>query len=120
MRRPLGEKAPDIGIFWSVVFELFAVMGITNHCFLCCVASNTMKVGRCNLIPLLHSVSDLVSNLRYRIPFDQSELCVSKMPLTDSPATRPGRHPLIRPSISGRSALPVPPTLSLSKYDELL
>ena len=43
VRRPLGEKAPNIGIFWSVVFELFAVMGITNHCFLCCVASDTMK-----------------------------------------------------------------------------
>jgi ankyrin repeat protein len=43
VRRPLGEKAPNIGIFWTVVFELFAVMGITNHCFLCCVASDTME-----------------------------------------------------------------------------
>ena len=43
VRRPLGEKAPNIGVFWSVIFELFAVMGITNHCFLCCVASDTMK-----------------------------------------------------------------------------
>lgn len=43
VRRPLGEKAPNIGAFWNTVFELFAVMGITNHCFMCCVASDTMR-----------------------------------------------------------------------------
>ena len=41
----------------------------------------------------LNSVSGLVSKVWYRIPFDQSELSISKIPPTDSPTVRPGRHP---------------------------
>ena len=52
---------------------------------------------------LLNSVSGLVSKVWYRIPFDQSELSISKIPPTDSPTVRPGRHPRVnRPSISRR------------------
>jgi len=40
----------------------------------------------------LNSVSDLVSNLWYRIPFDQSELSISRIPPTRSPTVRPVRH----------------------------
>ena len=41
----------------------------------------------------LNSVSGLVSKVWYRIPFDQSELSISKIPPTDSPTVRPGSHP---------------------------
>jgi len=42
---------------------------------------------------MLISVSGLVSNVWYRIPFDQSQLSVSKIPPTDSPKVRPGYDP---------------------------
>ena len=38
-------------------------------------------------------IVDMVSQMWYRIPFDQSELSVSKIPPTDSPKFRPGRDP---------------------------
>jgi hypothetical protein len=41
----------------------------------------------------LNSVSGLVSNMWYRIPYDQSELSISKIPPTDSPTVRPRRDP---------------------------
>jgi len=41
----------------------------------------------------LNSVSGLVSKIWYRIPFDQSELSISRIPPTDSPEVRPGRDP---------------------------
>jgi hypothetical protein len=41
----------------------------------------------------LNSVSGLVSNIWYRIPFDQSELSIARIPLSDSPTVRPGRDP---------------------------
>jgi len=41
----------------------------------------------------LNSVSGLVSMMWYRIPFNQSELSISKIPPTDSPKVRPGRDP---------------------------
>jgi hypothetical protein len=51
----------------------------------------------------LNSVSDLVSKVWYRIPFDQSELPISEIPPTDWPKVRPGRHPSVnRPSASRR------------------
>jgi len=48
------------------------------------------------LLPALDSVLDLVSKAWYRIPFDQSELSISKSSPTaptDSPNVRPGRDP---------------------------
>jgi hypothetical protein len=42
---------------------------------------------------MLNSVSGLVSKFWYRIPFDQSELSISKIPPTDSPKVRPGYDP---------------------------
>jgi hypothetical protein len=51
----------------------------------------------------LNLVSDLVSTEWYRIPFDQSELSISRIQPTDSPTVRPGRdHRVNRPSISRR------------------
>jgi hypothetical protein len=41
----------------------------------------------------LNSVSGPVSKVWYRIPFDQSELSISKISPTDSPTVRPGGHP---------------------------
>jgi len=41
----------------------------------------------------LNSVSGLVSKVWYRIPFDQSELSISKISPTDSPKVRPGYDP---------------------------
>jgi len=41
----------------------------------------------------LNSVSGLVSMLWYRIPFDQAELSISRIPPTDSPTVRPGHDP---------------------------
>jgi len=38
-------------------------------------------------------VPGLVSNMWYRMLFDQSELPISKIPPTDSPTVRPGRNP---------------------------
>ena len=49
--------------------------------------ANVLAAGR------LNSVSGLVSNIWYRIPFDQSELSVSKIRPTDSPNVRPGYDP---------------------------
>ena len=43
----------------------------------------------------LNSVSDLVSNTWYRIPFDQSALSISKVPPTDSLTIRAGRNPSV-------------------------
>jgi len=37
-----------------------------------------------------NSVSGLVSKIRYRIPFDQSDPSISNIPPTDSPKIRPG------------------------------
>jgi hypothetical protein len=39
----------------------------------------------------LNSVSGLATKMWYRIPFDQSELSISKLPPTHSPKVRPGR-----------------------------
>ena len=41
----------------------------------------------------LNSVSGLVSKMWYRIPFNQSELSISKFPPSDSPTVRPDRDP---------------------------
>jgi len=51
----------------------------------------------------LTSVSGLVKTIRYRIPFDQSELSILRIPPTVLPTIRPGRHPWVnRPSMSRR------------------
>ena len=47
-----------------------------------------MPTQRC-----LNSMSGLITKVWYRMPFDQSELSISKIPPTDSPTVRPGRHP---------------------------
>ena len=53
----------------------------------------------------LNSVSGVVSRIWCRVPFDQSEPYISRIPPTDSPTVRPGRDPWVnRPLISGRSA----------------
>jgi hypothetical protein len=41
----------------------------------------------------LNSVSDLVSKIWYRIPFDQSDPSITKIPPTDPLNLRPGRDP---------------------------
>ena len=43
------------------------------------------------LVPVfsLNSASGLVSKIWYRIPFDQSDLSVSRIPLTDLPCDSP-------------------------------
>jgi len=41
----------------------------------------------------LNSVSGLVSMVWYRIPFNQTELSISRIPPTDSPTVRTGPHP---------------------------
>ena len=41
----------------------------------------------------LNSVSDLVSKIWYRIPFDQSDPSITKIPPTDPPNVRPVRDP---------------------------
>ena len=57
------------------------------------VASRAVASTRPQFRLTLNSVSGLVSKVWYRIPFDQSELSISKIPPTDSPTVRPGRHP---------------------------
>jgi len=62
-------------------------------------------LGPCSLGPrflgpdFITSVSGLVSEIWYRIPFDQSALTISKFPPTDSPTARPGRNPYVDPRL---------------------
>ncbi|CAG9463280.1 unnamed protein product [Pedinophyceae sp. YPF-701] len=51
VRRPISETTPDIGIF-QIIFEMYVVAGIINHCFMLCVASDALQefiIGRENL-----------------------------------------------------------------------
>ena len=59
-----------------------------NNC--CC---DTCSVNSRHAVGSLNSVSGLVSKTWYRIPFNQSELSVAKIPPIDSPMVRLCYHP---------------------------
>ena len=104
MRLETGE-AVDFAVFWRVGQCLIPRTGsILTHgeefarpwqirpCF-----AKDLKIRSCFakqsclLVPepsTLNSVSGLVSKMWYRIPFDQSELSISRIPPTGSPTVR--------------------------------
>ncbi len=84
---------------WEPVSTKFRrFVGLSGYKYCVFPGSPPEIVQRC-----LNSVSGLVSKIWYRIPFDQSELSISKIPLTDSPRVRPGRDPGVNtPSVSRR------------------
>jgi len=83
---PSPAPVPSSAATFAAAFALAIVAGAASAQGL---PESTLKVKSGGLH--LNSVSGLVSKIWYRIPFDQSELSISRIPPTGSPTVGPGR-----------------------------
>jgi hypothetical protein len=84
------EVAPThVLLFWNLCSSTFVSCSLLTRSVILPLAAITAYK---DVFPL-NSVSGLVTKIWCRIPCDQSELSITRIPPTASPKVRPGRDP---------------------------